>query len=263
MSHAIERRSAVAGKIEVSRNSSEHSRINIRDVERDLLLLSNHQEILLVHLNKELNNALNRVVKKAQMLYETSSYEDFYIMVKDIFNRDERRGMVLKIGSVGAFFRGYESYRGDLPSKFIAPTVSMGLPPAGKSKEYTNQPHSSLTISRSPKHNVPSQITINHKGNHQAYIFMTTGRFLGLRPNEIRFLIQEGIKEYKIVVYRNGTYNTQPGEFKQIDNVKYATDHECRYHESFGGSLLSTISIIVITILILCFIMMFGTSKFR
>lgn len=209
MSRYIPRRSAVPNHSIVSKGSSEALKVDIRDIERDLRLLASHQEILIVHANKELKNALQRVCSRASSLMGTSSHRSFYDSVQELFVYHTPP----KIGSIGAFFRGYDCYSGDLSSRHLAPTVAGSLVPPGcpTTKRHVE---TSITLSRSV--GLPSSIVVNNKGNSFAYIFTTDGSLTLLTNDEITMLEDEGISQYKIVHYVDGTYHSLTKDFVRM-----------------------------------------------
>lgn len=206
MSRYIPRRSALPNHSVVSKGSSEALKVDIRDIERDLKLLASHQEILIVHANKELKNALQRVCSRASSLMGTSSHRSFYDSVQELFVYRTPP----KIGSIGAFFRGYDCYSGDLSSRYLAPTVSGSLLPPGCTA-VKKHVETSVTLSRSV--GLPPSIVINHKGNTFAYVFTTDGSLTQLTSEEITILEDEGISQYKIVHYVDGTYHSLTKDF--------------------------------------------------
>jgi hypothetical protein len=210
MSKYLPRRSALPAHKIVSKGSSEALKVDIRDIERDLKLLAAHKDVLVFQANRELKNALSRVYCRATSLQGTASYKDFYETIRDSFPNS----FDPKIGSIGAIFRGYEFYEGDLPSRFLAPTVIDSILPPGVRKE--NPPkHTIMTISRI--HPMSSNIIINRKGDETAYIFTTDNTIETLSKNEIEMIKTEGVSRYRIVHYVDGKYSARTDEFLPVE----------------------------------------------
>ena len=256
----------------VSKGASTALNVDRREIERDLKYLSTHQNILISHANKDLRAAFNRVVSRAHTLYGTQSYADFYETIKNVFC--EEHFSVLRIGSIGAYFRGYEAYKGDEKLRYIAPTVLGAILPPNVPRPI--QPsETSVTIQR--RSHGPSQLHINNKGNHRAYLFIV-GRDIPPSTNdcdedsvcedhsahdpittllseEILFLKAEGVTHCKIIDYTHeGEYCLRHQKnFISLSPVDHEYDHSRVSHhqrEDYGSAGMVIIAIVLLFVLV-------------
>lgn len=206
-----------------SHSSNGYMPMNPFELERDLRRLYMHRDTALSHIDNATSETLTRICGKLAMLENTSSHANAREILEEHFPCD----FVPKIGTIGALFRGYDSFRGDRRLLRVAPTVvgSPMSPPRYRSAP----PETSLTIFNRGN-TLPPKVTINHKGSSSAYVF-----FVGYDTNNIDDLRAHldsadisslGLHRYKLATYdgeyrRVGSFSSPPHSHSSTFDTTY------------------------------------------